>query len=383
MVLQGIDVLQEDGSYDKLFHRRRIGLITTPTGLDRNFHSTIECLHKRYRLQALFAPEHGVRGDIPPGSCVDGYRDDSTGLMVYSLYRKDSKHLTEQMLDMIDVVVYDIQDVGSRYYTFIYTMLYAMQDCARAGKPFVILDRVNPLGGSIVEGNRVQADCYSFVGAYPLCMRYGLTIGEFARMANDMLHLDCDLTVIPIKNWNRNMLFIDTDLTWVPPSMNIPRFETALLYSGACLFEGTNLSEGRGTACPFEVIGAPYIKKPQALADRMNAKKLAGVMFRPVYFIPSLSKHQGQLCAGVQIHLTDMRMCSPVQAALFLLYEIQEMFPDFSLLDPIKPGSRPFIRLIAGSDALERRLPPEKILRMYREDSAAFTSEKQFYHIYP
>jgi uncharacterized protein YbbC (DUF1343 family) len=280
MVLNGIDRIEQ---YGRIFREKRIGLITSPSGLDKNFKSTINLFYEKFHLTALFSPEHGVRGDMEAGAIVEEYEDPYIHIPVYSLYRKNSKRLTGEMLEKVDLVVYDIQDVGARYFTFISTMLYAMEECASQGKEFAVLDRINPLGGVTVEGNILSESFQSFVGAYPVCMRYGLTIGEFAQMANSELDLRCSLEVIPCSGWDRSMMFPDTDRLWVMPSMGIPRFETALLYPGTCLFEGTNLSEGRGTTCPFEIIGAPFIE-PENLAAAMNAKKLPGIIFRPVYF---------------------------------------------------------------------------------------------------
>lgn len=257
MVLNGIDRYQE---YSGLFQGKRVGLITSPSGMDREFRSAISLLNDICDLRALFSPEHGVRGSMGAGELVDAYEDPYTKIPVYSLYRKDSKRLTSEMLDLVDLVVYDIQDVGCRYYTFIYTMLYALEDCAKAGKEFVVLDRINPLGGSVTEGNILPKEFESFVGAYPLCMRYGLTVGEFARMANEEQGWNAKLTVVPCQGWKRGMLFPETGRPWIAPTMGIPRFETALLYPGACLLEGTNLSEGRGTTAPFEIkIGRAHV----------------------------------------------------------------------------------------------------------------------------
>ena len=381
MVGYGIDVLWESGRYDDLLKNRRVGLLTNPTGLDTRFRSTVDLLNSRFRLTALFGPEHGVRGDQAPGAEIATTRDRATGLPVYSLYRKDSKRLTEEMLDAFDVLVYDIQDVGSRYYTYIYSLLYALEDCARAGEPVVVLDRPNPLGGNVVEGNRVKPEYTSFVGGYPLCMRYGLTIGEFARMANQTL--GAQLTVVPCAGWRREMLWPDTGLLWVMPSPNLPRFEAALLYAGTCLFEGTNLSEGRGTAAPLELIGAPYIDDPAALAAAMNQKALPGVLFRPQWFTPSLQKNAGQLCGGVQLHVTDARSLRPVRTALELLYEVEKRWPqDFAWRTVLPPATQPHIKLLGGDDQLYRKVPLAEILEQYAAEEAAFAREKRASHLY-
>ncbi|SFJ01326.1 Uncharacterized conserved protein YbbC, DUF1343 family [Paenibacillus sp. UNC496MF] len=379
MMLNGIDRI---GGYAELFRGKRLGLITSPTGLSSGFVPTIGILHERFNLTALFSPEHGVRGDQDAGGLVEAYADPQTGVPVYSLYRKDSKRLAPDMLDAVDAVVYDIQDVGIRYYTFIYTMLYALEDCAKAGKPFIVLDRFNPLDGVTVEGNVLKPGYRSFVGNYPLAVRYGLTVGELARMANDETGWNAELHVVPCEGWSREMRFPELNRVWVQPSMGIPRYETALLYGGTCLFEGTNLSEGRGTTFPFEIIGAPFVE-PQRLADEMNAKGLPGVRFRPVYYKPTASKHQGELCGGVQLHVTDARAVRPVETGVTLLYAMKDNYEEFAWLPPFKEGSRPFIDLLGG-DKLYRDEPVDlqAMLERFREESREFADRKRAYHLY-
>ena len=379
MVLNGIDSIVK---YKHLFEGKRVGLITAPTGLNSSFESTINILHEHFNLTAMFSPEHGVRGDLDAGALVDTYIDPFTSVPVYSLYRKDSKRLTKDMLEKVDILVYDIQDVGVRYYTFIYTMLYALEDCALAGIPFGVLDRVDPLDGISVEGNILKPSFKSFVGNYELAVRYGLTAGEVAMMANDQMKWNAELHVVKLEGWQREMRFPETGITWIHPSLNMPRYETALLYTGTCLFEGTNCSEGRGTTFPFEMIGAPFIKADQ-LADAMNAKKLAGVQFRPVYFKPTSSKHNGDFCGGVQLYIQDAKRIKPLEVGVHLLFTIRDMFEEFSFLPPIKEGSRPFIDLLAG-DAVYRdpHAKAEVLLEQFAEESEQFKRIKQTYHIY-
>lgn len=379
MVLNGIDSITK---YRHLFEGKRVGLITAPTGLSRDFESTINLLHENFNLTAMFSPEHGVRGDLDAGALVDTYTDPVTKVPVYSLYRKDSKRLTKEMLDEVDIVVYDIQDVGVRYYTFIYTMLYALEDCANAGVEFAVLDRVNPLNGVDVEGNILKPGFKSFVGNYELAVRYGLTAGEVATMANDQMNWNATLHVVRLEGWERRMSFPDTGLTWVHPSLGMPRYETALLYAGTCLFEGTNCSEGRGTTFPFEMIGAPYIGAQQ-LADEMNAQALPGVRFRPVHFKPTSSKHNGELCGGVQIYITDVQEIKPLEVGVSLLFKIRDMYEQFSFLPPVKEGSRPFIDLLGG-DSMYRAdgIQAKPLLERFAEESKQFAAMKQQYHLY-
>lgn len=366
----------------ELFRGKRLGLITAPTGLGADFRSTIDILHEKFELAALFSPEHGVRGDLAAGALVDTYVDEATGVPVYSLYRKDSKRLTPEMLDAVDMVVYDIQDVGTRYYTFIYTMLYALEDCAAAGKPFVVLDRPNPLDGVTVEGNVLKEGFHSFVGNYPLAMRYGLTAGEVATMANAEQGLGAELYVVPCEGWEREMRFADFGGVWIPPSMGIPRFDSALLYPGTCLFEGTNLSEGRGTTAPFEIIGAPFVNADR-LASAMNAKRLPGVYFRPVYFKPTFSKHEGQLCRGVYVHVLDGAALRPVELGVTLLFTIKELFPEFAFLPPVRENGRPFIDLLCGESKLrEFSGDVSVLLEQFAAESLDFVERTKTFHLY-
>ncbi|WP_027086312.1 exo-beta-N-acetylmuramidase NamZ family protein [Cohnella panacarvi] len=379
-VRYGIDRIAQEG---RLLQGKRLGLITSPTGLNAKFESTIKLLHDDYRLTALFSPEHGVRGDRQAGAMVDTYLDPLTGVPVYSLYRRDSKRLTDDMLDAVDAIVYDIQDVGVRYYTFVYTMLYALEDCAKAGKPFIVLDRPNPLDGVTVEGGILRTEYRSFVGNYPMSVRYGLTCGEVATMANDRMGWNGELHVIRCEGWERSMLFPETGRLWVPPSMGLPRFESALLYPGTCLFEGTNVSEGRGTTAPFEIVGAPFIEA-EKLADAMNRMQLPGVVFRPIYYKPVFSKFQGELCGGVHLHVSDIRAVQPLETGVRLLYEIMRRYEAFEFLSPFKEGGRPFIDLLGGSDVYRHTEPDgvNALLERFREESAAFAEQKRTYHFY-
>lgn len=379
MILNGIDNISE---YAHLLRGKRIGLITSPTGLASDFRSTIDILHEEFHLAAMFSPEHGVRGDQPAGALVETYNDPATGVPVFSLYRKDSKRLTPDMLDAVDLVVYDIQDVGTRYYTFIYTMLYALEDCAKAGKPFIVLDRINPLDGVTVEGNMLKDGFRSFVGNYPLAVRYGLTAGEVAVMANSEMGWNAELHVVRCKGWERSMLFPDTGRAWIPPSMGIPGFHTALLYPGTCLFEGTNLSEGRGTTAPFELIGAPFVNG-ERLASEMNGKRLPGVHFRPAYFKPTASKHQGELCGGVYVHVLDARALRPVELGVHLLFKAKELFGEFEFLPPVRENGRPFIDLLCG-DSVYRDEPADirGMLERFAEESRLFAETKRQFHLY-
>lgn len=383
MTVCGIDVLCGTEKYDGLLKNRRIGLITSASAVNGRLEPAADALHRRFGLAALFGPEHGVRGDGEAGLPVDSGTDLRTGLPVYSLYRRESKRLTEEMLDAVDVMVYDIQDVGSRYYTYLYTMLYCMEDCARAGKPFIVLDRPDPLGGVVVEGNLLEEEYRSFVGDYPLCMRYGMTAGELAEMAADAMGIARWVTVVPCRGWSREMLWPDTGLVWAAPSPALTTFDGTLLYAGTCLFEGTNLSEGRGTAAPFRWIGAPYVRRPERLAEAVNRRDPEGIRARPVYFTPQAGKHSGRVCGGVELHVTEPRRARPVETALALLYAVREEYPgEFEWSTPLPPATRPHIELLSGSGALTGGAPLQSVLERYRLDEAAFREQKAEYHLY-
>ena len=361
---------------------KRVGLLTNPTGLNAHMRSTIDILHQMGVLGALFSPEHGVRGDQDAGAIVDAYTDVRTGVPVHSLYRKDSKRLTPQMLEGLDALAFDIQDVGARYYTYLYTLRYALEDAAKAGIPFYVLDRPNPLGGEKVQGNVLNPEYSSFVGDYPLAMRYGLTIGEFASMLNEELHLGAQLYVIRITGWQRGMLFPQLQRPWVAPSLNMPSFETAFLYPGMCLFEGTELSEGRGTAMPFQTIGAPYIDA-QALSQEMNDKQIEGLHFLPAYFTPFHSKYQNKHCQGVSVLVTDYAYAKPIDAAIHLMLQIRKMYPeDFRFREPVRQGGRSMIELLCGDSEHLFDAKAEDILLYFAAQSEAFQKRKQAYHLY-
>ena len=370
-VRNGIDHI--DG-LDSLLQGRRLGLVTGPTGLDRHFRATIDILAERYDLRCLFSPEHGLYGEAQAGDEVASSVDRHSGLPVHSLYGKQ-KTLPPERLKDLDLLLFDMQDIGVRYYTFPYTLAYVMESCATAGIPLVVLDRVNPLGGETISGNLLDARFSSFVGKYPLPVRHGLTLGEFARWVNREQAIGCDLVVHPCTGWKRTMTFAETGLPWVMPSPNMPTPETLSAYVGTCLFEGTNLSEGRGTTKPFELIGAPFLDA-WSLAETMNGLELPGVLFRPAFFRPTFSKHAGEMCEGVQLHQTDARIFDPFRTGLCLLDAILHATPAFCFLETM-PG-RFFIDLLAGTDALRQPdFSPEAFLAAGAEAVSGFRDARR------
>ena len=288
-----------------------------------------------------------------------------------------------ELLKDIDVLAFDIQDVGSRFYTFIYTMAYAMQSSKEFDKTFIVFDRPNPIGGEDIEGNILDEEFKSFIGLYPITQRYGLTIGELAKMFNEEFKIGCDLKVVPMTGWKRNMYFEDTGLNWVMPSPNMPTINTSFVYNGTCLFEGTNISEGRGTTIPFELVGAPWLDAYK-LADKMNELNMTGVKFRPVYFTPTFSKHSGKLCRGVQVHITDRKTFNSVNAGLSLLYAIKEMSGDkFEYIEPFSKKGKPIFDYNTGcSYVKEGKYSLDELIRIWEAEARRFKDIKQKYHIY-
>ncbi|MEW5814255.1 MAG: DUF1343 domain-containing protein [Spirochaetota bacterium] len=384
-VKTGNEVLFEEQA--NVLNGRRIGLATNPTGVSADLTSTIDIFsrHSQARLKALFGPEHGIRAGVQDGIAVSSGTDTETGLPVYSLYGPVRKP-TAEMLRGLDLLVFDIQDVGCRYYTYLYTLSYLMEAAVEHKVPILVLDRPNPLGGLTVEGNILDRSFSSFIGRYPLPVLYGLTIGELALYFNREFGLGAELTVVPMRGWRRHMWFDQTGLPWVPPSPNMPTLDTATVYPGTCLVEGTNLSEGRGTTKPFEVIGAPWIKG-RALADALNALSLGSVRFRPVDFTPTYSKFNGEWCSGVQVHVLDRLALRPVETGLHILATIKDMYPQpFEWLPTSWEGQPPQFDLLMGTERvrqqLDDRIAVADIVGGWEEETAAFRAARQGYCLY-
>jgi len=282
---------------------------------------------KKFELKALFGPQHGIHGETQDNMVEwEGFRDKHTGLPVYSLYGKTRKP-EPSMLKDVDVMVIDLQDVGSRYYTFIWTIELCMQACTEMNKSIVILDRPNPIGGHLTEGPVLYMKYASFVGQRPLSVRHGMTIGEISSYLRDEFYHSLDFYVIRMQGWKRMMWFDETDLPWVMPSPNMPSLDTATVYPGMCLLEGTNLSEGRGTTRPFEIFGAPFIE-PEMLVKHIKYFKLHGVMFRPLYFQPTFQKYAGKLCGGAQMHITSREKFKPFKTGVTVLKTVHDLYPE-------------------------------------------------------
>lgn len=339
---------------------QRIGLIANPTSVDARLDHAADILQRmpNVELCALFGPEHGLRGEAQDMIGVESERDTRTGLPIYSLYGHDEASLTPApaSLESLDALVFDIQDVGARYYTYVWTMVLAMRACARAGIRMIVLDRPNPIGGMNVEGGAIEPACLSFVGLCSIPNRHGLTAGEIARGMRAREQLDVDLEIVRMCGWHRSMYFEDTGLPWIMPSPNMPTRDTALVYPGMCLVEGTEASEGRGTTRPFELAGAPFIDS-HALTARLYSYGLPGVKFRPAGFLPTFQKHANKLCGGMQLHVTDRDAFRPYATGVAFLHAVRALWPEsfawrrraYEFVSAI-----PAIDLLAGSDTLRR-----------------------------
>jgi uncharacterized protein YbbC (DUF1343 family) len=384
MVVLGNERLLQ-GEYVSLVRGRRVGLVTNHSGVNRRLQATTDVLHacSECQLVALFGPEHGVRGDAADGVLVASGTDARTGVPVHSLY-DSGQQPDAHMLRGIDVVVFDIQDVGARFYTYLYTMSLCMQACARPGIPFVVLDRPNPLGGLCLAGNVLDPAFASFVGLHPIPVQYGMTSGELAMLFNQEYGLGADLAVVPMAGWGRAQQWDDCGLTWVAPSPNMPTPNTARVYPGTCFLEGTNLSEGRGTTLPFEQIGAPYVDG-HALADHLGGLGLPGVLFRPAFFRPAFGKHQDAACQGVQIHVTAPRQYQAVRTGFEILAAARRLWPARFAWRTDAEGKFSFDRL-AGTDAVRRQLDAgilvDELLAEWEGQQAAFRQVRGRYLLY-
>jgi uncharacterized protein YbbC (DUF1343 family) len=360
---------------------KRVGLITNHTGRLRNGTSIIDALSAddRFELVALFAPEHGIRGTAEGGVTINTERDAKTGLPIYSLYGKTRKP-TRAMLAGIDVLVFDIQDIGARYYTYPWTMALALKAAAEQGKRFVVLDRPNPIGGALVQGN--INDTRSFVGLYPVPMRHGMTVGELAQWINAEYEIGADLVVIAAANWKRDLFYDRTGMPWIKPSPNMPDIEAATHYPGLCLFEAVNLSVGRGTPAAFHLLGAPWVNSP-ALLMRMNSYGFQGVRFELAEWTPVKpgdQRYGGQLNQGLRFIVTDRSTYDPIKVAVAAMIEIRKLHPDRfrwvgNGIDRLV-GNRRFRQQIDAGASLD------EVTRGWDAQAAGFAQKRQAYLLY-
>ncbi len=362
---------------DRIFRGKKTALITNPTGTDRNFYHTADLFAEKYRLCALFAPEHGIRGEAQAGDRVDSFVDIRTGIPVYSAY---SDAITNKMLDGIDIIAYDIQDVGSRFYTYIYTLSSLMEKAATLGKKVVVLDRYDPIGLNKIEGTLLDERFSSGVGRYELPSRYAMTVGEYARYVNAEKSICCDLEILHCEGLSREDDYRSLNLPWLPPSPNLPTYESALTYVGTVLLEGTNMSEGRGTTKPFEYIGAPWLRVDEVI-KYVNSLGLSGFALRECYFTPTFSKYSGELCRGIQIHITDADSFEPFALGLFMLDYIRKTHTELKIRDP--QSEKAFINLLLGTDAfMKEDFDAEKFILEQKQKINDFSQRMSKYLIY-
>ena len=390
MVRSGLDILLTKRR--SLIRGKRAGLVVNHTAVDASLVHIIDHFIASDDLKPhrLFGPEHGIWGAAQDMEAVDSGRDAHSGLPLVSLYGHDEASLlpSEDALRDLEVIVFDIQDIGARYYTFAYTLAFVMEAAGRAGIPVIVCGRPNPISGEHIEGNRLDMAYRSFVGRFPLPMRHGMTLGELAYYFQRAHGISCELEVIPMDGWRRSFFFDQTGLPWVQPSPNMPTPETALIYPGLCLIEGTNLSEGRGTTRPFHLVGAPFFR-PHAAAKALNALNVPGARWRPTYFTPMFQKHRGQVCGGVELHVIDRDAFHAVHAGLALLHVAHRLHPNtFAWRTDAYEfvSDRLAIDLLGGGPALRRSIEedvaPAEILRAWEPQARAFERERRGYLLY-
>ena len=385
-VIPGLERLLDSGALNGC----RVGLVCNPASVDREFRHAADRLAATpgVTLAALFGPQHGFRSDVQENMIETGHgADDLRRVPVYSLY-SETREPTAQMLGGLDVLVIDLQDVGTRIYTYIYTMAYCLRAARRHGLRVIVCDRPNPIGGVAIEGPMLERGFESFVGLFSIPMRHGMTIGEVARLFNDHFGMGADLEVVAMSGWRREMYFDETALPWILPSPNIPTLESAVVYPGTVLFEGTNISEGRGTTRPFEMVGAPWIVA-ERFADGMNRLDLPGARFRPAVFEPTFHKHVKTSCGGCQIHVIDRGRFASVEAGVALLTAFRAAAPDrFAWRDPpyeYEHDKSP-IDILAGSSELREQIeagvPARAIAASWKPAVAEFNRTRERFLLY-
>jgi len=376
VIKTGLDILVHEQAH--LLENQRVGLVSMPAAVMPDLTSSLEALRKvDTNVTALFGPEHGFGGAALNGAKVGDVTDPRTGLPVFSLYGQHYEP-TSEMLAAIDVFVFDMQDVGVRFYTYLSTLFYILKAAGKVAKPVYLLDRPNPITGEIIEGGEIEPGFESFVGVVNIPIRHGMTLGELAQFMNAEYALAADLHIVAMQNWRRGMWFDETELPWVPTSPAMPHLSTATLYPGMCLLEGTNLSLGRGTSLPFEICGAPWLNS-YSLAEEINSLNLPGVRFRPIMFTPSASSHAGTECQGVQIHIIDRDALRPVSMALNLIAVVRRMAGEAWAWNPH------FERLAGGSgarSALEAGTSVAEITVACAESISSFIYQREKHLLY-
>ncbi|MEU7412149.1 DUF1343 domain-containing protein [Streptomyces sp. NPDC042638] len=376
----GFERLAADGY--SLLTGQKAGVVTNPTGITRDARHIVDVMHQdpRVQLTAVFGPEHGFRGTAQAGGSEGRYDDPATGLPVYDTYLKSGRPLADVFTASgVDTVVFDIQDVGARFYTYIWTLYDCMEAARLAGKRFVVLDRPNPVTGRAAGGPVLHKEFATFVGRQPIAQAHGMTVAELARLFNgEFLTAPVPLETVLMSGWRRGLFYDDCGLPWVPPSPNMPTADTALVYSGTCMFEGTNLSEGRGTTRPFELLGAEGIDGRWAAA--VNALGLPGVRFREAYFAPTFSKFAGRTAGGVQLHVTDRAAYDPVRTGIALLVTARKVWDGFAW------RSDDWIDKLTGSDRVRTMIDAgagtDEVTGAWQDELAAFRRVRKEYLLY-
>jgi len=377
-VLTGLDVLERDGF--RPLHGKRVGLITNHTSLNAAGQNAVDAFHAAgsFKLAAIFSPEHGFRGTEEGGVYIENTTDPATGAPVYSLYGKGKQRPTPEMLKDLDILVFDIQDIGARFYTYLTTMGYAMEEAAKAGLPFMVLDRPNPIGG-LVEGPVLDPDLSFFTAYFPVPTRHGFTAGEMAQFHKDNLKLELDLTVIKMEGWRRNMFFDEAGLQWANPSPNIRDLDAEVLYPGLGCFEASNVSVGRGTDIPFHWFGAPWMKADK-IVKKLKKAKLQGVKFAPLTLAPNKDMYQGKDCPGVLISVTDKAAVRALDIFVHAAWLLQDYNEKDFVLKEVE------IRKMTGSSDLYNMLKagkkPAEIIAAFEKSSQAFREAAPKFRLY-
>lgn len=390
-VLQGIDRID---LMDNILKGKRLGVVSSGGVMNRKLQHSVDVLMERYRVTALFNTVMGIRGEYIYGEEVSEYIDSISGMKVKSIFNPHILAPTTEMLEDVDIVVFDQREAGVRFFEYLHCCAAILKACAANNKPMVVLDRVNPLGGKKIEGTVCPETMHSIVGDYQLATRTALTMGEFITYVNQAYHVGCDLTVIPLQGWQRNLYFDDTDLTWLLPSPSLPNTNANLLYAGLCILEGvTTLSEGRGTSMPFELVGAPWIDS-QELVGRLRKANLSGIDFAPVYFKPTASKYAKEVCKGVQLIIKSREDFESFHTAVTLFDIIRNMYPEKIAYagsnighDVYKQASEPHYSryidlLLANSDYASGTITGEQLIQQYASERALYQQRTLPYHLY-
>lgn len=369
MVRTGLDILLAEHISE--LKGCRVGIVANQASVTSDLIHVSDALSAAgVTIGALFGPEHGIRGDVADGEPIEDTIDERLGVPAFSLYGK-IRVPTPESLQLIDIMLVDLQDVGARFYTFLYTMANVMEACGKHEVPVWVLDRPNPISGLNADGAMLESEFSSFIGKYPIPMRHALTIGELSQLFKSKFGVQCDLKVIRMHGWSRWMWFDNTGLPWVLPSPNMPSVDTATVYPGMCLIEGTNVSEGRGTVRPFEMFGSPWIN-PQDVKETLLEYELPGVMFREAYFTPNASKFQGQRCAGLQLHVTDRNVFRAPLTGVAVVCALQKLYPDKFEFRPPSSDGRYFFDLLCGTakvrEAVEQGDLPWQIAAKWESD---------------